>query len=44
MENRLIHRMKVNDAMAVLDINSGAVHLLDKAAYDVLEILMKKPF
>ena len=30
MENQLIHRMKVNDDMAVLDINSGAVHLIDK--------------
>ena len=38
MENRLIHRMKVNDDMAVLDINSGAVHLIDKVTYDVLGI------
>ena len=36
MENPLIHRMKVNDDMAVLDINSGAVHLIDQAVYDVL--------
>jgi uncharacterized protein len=38
MENRLIHRMKVNDDMAVLDVNSGAVHLIDKPVYDVLGV------
>ena len=36
MKNPLIHRMKVNDDMAVLDVNSGAVHLIDQAVYDVL--------
>lgn len=37
MENGLIHRMQVNGDMAVLDINSGAVHLIDQAVYDVLD-------
>ena len=36
MENQLIHRMKVNGDMAVLDVNSGAVHLIDEMVYDVL--------
>ena len=30
--------MKVNEDLAVLDVNSGAVHLLDQAAYDILGI------
>ena len=34
----LIHKMKLDDNMAVLDINSGAVHLVDDAAYDVLDV------
>ena len=34
----LIHRMKVNDKMAVLDVNSGAVHLIDQMVYDVLGV------
>ena len=38
MKNPLIHRMKVNDDMAVLDVNSGAVHLIDQAVYDVLDV------
>ena len=38
MDNKLIHRMKVNEDLAVLDVNSGAVHLLDQAAYDILGI------
>ena len=38
MENQLIHRMKVNDDMAVLDVNSGAVHLIDQTVYDVLGV------
>ena len=38
MEDKLIHRMKVNEDLAVLDVNSGAVHLLDQATYDVLGI------
>lgn len=37
MGNGLIHRMQVNGDMAVLDINSGAVHLIDQAVYDVLD-------
>ena len=38
MENQLIHRMKVNGDMAVLDVNSGAVHLIDEMVYDVLGV------
>ena len=38
MENQLIHRMKVNGDMAVLDVNSGAVHLVDQIGYDVLGV------
>ncbi len=34
----LIHRMKVNDYLAVLDVNSGAVHLIDEPVYDVLGV------
>ncbi|MCD7974278.1 MAG: thioether cross-link-forming SCIFF peptide maturase [Phascolarctobacterium sp.] len=34
----LIHRMRLKDDMAVLDINSGAVHLVDETAYDILGI------
>ena len=34
----LIHRMKVNEHLAVLDVNSGAVHLIDKPVYDVLGV------
>mgnify|MGYP007069928546 CR=1 FL=1 len=38
MENQLIHRMQVNGDMAVLDVNSGAVHLIDQVVYDVLGV------
>ena len=38
MENKLIHRMEVNGTMAVLDVNSGAVHLIDRPVYDVLGV------
>ena len=34
----LIHKMKLDDNMAVLDINSGAVHLVDEIIYDVLDV------
>ena len=32
----LIHRMHLDDNYVVLDINSGAVHLVDKQIYDLL--------
>jgi len=32
----LIHRMHLDDNYVVLDINSGAVHLVDKEIYDLL--------
>lgn len=38
MESKFIHRMKVNGDMAVLDINSGAVHLVDETVYDILGV------
>ncbi|NCD08354.1 MAG: thioether cross-link-forming SCIFF peptide maturase [Negativicutes bacterium] len=34
----LIHKMKLDDNMAVLDINSGAVHMVDEIIYDILEV------
>ena len=30
----LIHKMRLDDNMAVLDVNSGAVHLVDDVIYD----------
>lgn len=33
----LIHKMRLDDYRAVLDVNSGAVHLVDEVAYDLLE-------
>lgn len=34
----LIHKMKLDDNMAVLDINSGAVHMVDEIIYDILDV------
>lgn len=33
-----IHRFSLNGMNIVLDVNSGAVHVLDKAAYDMLAV------
>ena len=33
----LIHKMRLDDNMAVLDVNSGAVHLVDEVIYDLLD-------
>jgi uncharacterized protein len=33
----MIHKFKFKDNYIVLDVNSGAVHLVDKVLYDVLE-------
>ena len=33
----LIHKMRLDDNMAVLDVNSGAVHLVDDVIYDLLD-------
>lgn len=33
----LIHKMRLDDDMAVLDVNSGAVHLVDQVIYDLLD-------
>ena len=32
----LIHKMRLDEYMAVLDVNSGAVHLVDDVIYDCL--------
>mgnify|MGYP003020186123 CR=1 FL=1 len=37
LEYMLIHKMRLDDNMAVLDINSGAVHLVDDVIYDLLD-------
>lgn len=34
----LIHKMRLDDYMAVLDVNSGAVHLVDDVIYDLLDV------
>lgn len=34
----LIHRMHLDDNYVVLDVNSGAVHIIDKMIYDMLGI------
>ena len=40
----LIHKMRLDEYMAVLDVNSGAVHLVDDVIYDLLdELMMMKP-
>ncbi len=33
----LIHKMRLDDDMAVLDVNSGAVHLVDEVVYNLLD-------
>ena len=33
----LIHKMRLDDNMAVLDVNIGAVHLVDDVIYDLLD-------
>ena len=33
----LIHKMRLDENMAVLDVNSGAVHLVDEVIYDLLD-------
>ena len=32
----MIHQYKLNGMNIVLDVNSGAVHLVDDVAYDVI--------
>lgn len=34
----LIHRMRLDDHRVVLDINSGAVHIVDEMTYDILGV------
>ena len=39
LEYMLIHKMRLDDNMAVLDINSGCIHLVDEVTYEVLPYL-----
>ncbi len=34
----LIHKFKLDDNIIVLDVNSGAVHLIDQMIYDILDV------
>lgn len=36
--NKLIHRFYLNGMYILLDINSGAVHIIDKLVYDIMDI------
>lgn len=38
VRSMLIHKMRLDDYMAVLDINSGAVHLVDDVTYALLDV------
>ena len=38
----MIHKYKLGGYNICLDVHSGAVHLLDDCAYDILDILEKK--
>jgi uncharacterized protein len=33
-----VHKFKINDLSIVLDINSGAVHIVDDMVYDILDV------
>ena len=35
----MIHKYKLNGYNIVLDVNSGAVHIVDDLAYDILDYL-----
>ncbi len=37
MKSQLIHKFYLNDQHLVLDINSGAVHIIDEMVYDILD-------
>ena len=37
MSRAQIHKFYLNDQYVVLDVNSGAVHIIDKIVYDVLD-------
>ena len=34
----MIHKFKVNDVRLVLDVNSGAVHIIDELIWDLLDL------
>lgn len=38
----MIHQYKLNGYNIVLDVNSGSVHLVDGAAYDIIALYGKK--
>ena len=38
----MIHQYKLNGYNIVLDVNSGSVHLVDEAAYDIIALYGKK--
>ncbi len=38
----MIHKFKQNDVMVVLDVNSGAVHIVDAIVYNILDIYKEK--
>ena len=38
----LIHRMPLDDHYVVLDVNSGAVHIIDNMIYDILLQKLKR--
>jgi len=37
LKSQLIHKFYLNDQFLVLDINSGAVHLIDEMVFDILD-------
>jgi len=37
LKSQLIHKFYLNDQHLVLDINSGAVHIIDEMVYDILD-------
>lgn len=38
----MIHKFKMDDVMVVLDVNSGAVHIVDELVYDILDYYPSK--
>ena len=38
----MIHQYKLNGYSIVLDVNSGAVHVVDDCSYDILELLPRE--
>ena len=40
----LIHKMRLDNDMAVLDVNSGAVHLVDEVMYRTVPAVLHREF